>query len=56
MAKYRSRPTLFAMTIELAEKGGVTPEEAKKILLEAVGEIPAEKLANLRDGQLTVIL
>ncbi|HXZ01343.1 MAG TPA: hypothetical protein VEI03_15195 [Stellaceae bacterium] len=56
MAAAKSRKPRLAMTVQLAKKGGMTPEEAKQMIADAINRIPSAKLKNLRDGQLTVIL
>lgn len=49
------REPRVALTVELPERARVSPGEARKALIDAIGRIPDTKLKDLRSGVLTVI-
>jgi len=52
----QSRP--LSLTVQLASKAGVSPQEARNALADAIGSISDQDIRslNLKAGQLTVIL
>ena len=55
LKKYQAREPRVALTVDLSEKARVSPDEVRRVLLDAVGSIPDAKLRNLRSGVVTVI-